>query len=277
MAVKELLESLEAHETSDGTTIRRVFQMFWSDFENPAIFGIFIGDKLGRTRTKTMRNSELVAVDITQMAINNVYCTVSVLYSTQAKLPKQAERPDQLSSWEEVLDITTEELPTDTFGVLTEGADPDNPESWTWKSWAALWAATTTGEEIENNPPILYLRQGRMIFRTTTYASKFYGARVTDAIGSINSEDFIAPYFGKQLAVPIDEIPPDKNKWFFVGCPITRIRINSWRYDWTFEYKRQSWQQEYGITHNFYPERDFMALLADMDRTDGQTNPGGTA
>ena len=128
MAVKELWDSFEAHETSAGTTVRRVFLMFWSDFENPSIFSIFLGDGLDRTRVSTAR-SNLKVVDVTQTAVSNAYCNVTVLYSTDAPLAKQPERPDQISSWEERLEFNMEEIPVDVF--------TDN--TGTVQSWNAIW------------------------------------------------------------------------------------------------------------------------------------------
>jgi len=270
MAVTELAESQEWHETMYGISLRRVFKATWSDWDD-GTFDIFIGD------TWTTNSAELRVSDIIMTGIDNVNVKIEVLYSTQGKTRQEA-RPDQAASWDESLDVHTDQYiisdgePYYKFNISGGGGSTG-----AWTSWTSTFQ-TGIGTDSYNTPDLTHYHPG-MTYIVTTYSSTLYLARILPNVGKVNSTNFLKTYFSQLQDTGIISDTDNYNDiglWFFSGCNIRRVRHDCWQYQFTMlynSYQWNKWRNQFDV--NQYDTFDFHGLWAGMDATDSPTHTTG--
>jgi len=269
MAIYELFDTQEEHDTAEGWSVQRKFLCTWADWYNqggtyydengtpqPGWSFPIIGDEwVGRPQLAvTSRDVE---------AVDNTNCKVTITYSTQSDVAREV-RADQVSSWEERLEIEYESNPVLVWYDWEEE---------TYKDWAHEWRTngpTVSGADpTDDNRPQLMLYAPRQTYYLTTYGSKLWAARVIGALNTVNNSQFVY-----RIGEEKSKVDPryeddtstltDQGKWRFTGCTITRAARNTYRYDMRFEYNPDGWNVAYGITTNMYRKSDLYQLVKDM-------------
>ncbi len=279
MAVTELFESREAHETKDGTTMTRVWATTWSDWDD-GTFNYFVGNVLEFTTSY----DEMRITDIRIRALDNTNIIVTALYSTEATTSKQKAVPDVKESWEETLDFGSQEnsltryvhfeIPVRLFDANGNIIPNDSGVE---KNWADVW--TESGGVAANTPELMY-QETRATYIVTIYGSQLFMKRMVNHLNTINRDEFISEYFSEQDDVSDDTVQwDDRGMWLFKACPIERVRHNCWRYDLTFELNPLGWNNQNGLEVNLYLTTVFSGLFAGMrfTTTDGNQSVGGHA
>lgn len=304
MAITESKESREVTETTFGSTMRRIFNALWTDWDN--VFDIFVGDLLGNSTLDGDFVSDVRGLRVTQAGtryLNQTNCKIVVFYST-ANTSDQQAIADQAGSWREEFDIGSDEDSTiiyHDFGSdewqgrqVAEGNYKWNDTEGTYNifrpslfdSAGSIITDTIGNQEI----PELLIRKGELRHRITAYSSTLYLDRILNRLNYVNGLNFISRYYNTAQVTGISHdvgiLVNDIGKWLFVGCPIRRVGKNNWEYNFEFLYDNTGgrsdttggWNWQHGIRVNIYKGEpspgffsyDFLNLFVGMTRTDAQ-------
>ncbi len=273
MSVTELKGSRRERMTVHGRTIEFFYKTTWGEWDDGTAFTELpvIGDQLATF--DEMFCVEIYADNMPGAADgDDDPCKVTAVYSTNSS--EMPIRKDQAASWTETLSSSVE------ANSLGHFKDTDGNVKW----WPALWRADDTeNNTIDNAPPVTDYYP-RITYTTTVYSSEVIAARCINAVGSVNSADFIRTFSAtKKKALDhynddFDDLDAedDAGKWLFTSAIGTRLRANMYQYDLTFEYDRDGWNKPHGVDSSIllYPTGDFNDLFKGFDRIDPYTITG---
>lgn len=274
MAIVELWDSQEMHVTAEGTTATRRFSCTWAE----AVAGTDGTNWLPKIGWYwAVDRQDLLCTDLDLKANGRTNVIVDALFSTDNHL-RRKRKEDFAESWEESLDIFTQEVPVKTYLRYTNPADGGH-SAVTEKTWADVWKAA--GGDPEKTPE-LYQAQPRATWSISCFGKSNRIAQILSVVGYVNQEKFITPYFkDKQKSdIKTDNDPTiptfsDAGKWMFMGARVNRIRKDCWRHDYTFMYDQNGWNTPVEIegtnsqvTTNMYPTFDTDILFVGMELTD---------
>jgi hypothetical protein len=106
MAVVELFSSRRQHETIDGDTLELHFKALWTDWD-ARIGTPRVGMPVTEFIQAGSRYDDLICSDVQIDAIDNEYCSIIALFSTD----NAEERPiaKEPKSWQLLIDVNTQE------------------------------------------------------------------------------------------------------------------------------------------------------------------------
>ncbi len=260
MAVTESTESRSEHVTATGTVLTQVQHCTWTDWDDIDNLNLaIIGDYWSADR------QDMRCTDIKVAAYaGNEYCKVVTTWSTEG-YEDRVEREDQIASWEDSLSVSMEEASVTAWYDRSANG---------WYNWKTEWESG--GEAYtEDNMPDMVQYKPRMDYAITAYGSASLIARFADAVGMVNSINFIA-----QVQDTLDTAKSnrttdtsgfeDAGKLMFMGCNRTLVRSTCYRYELNFLYDTDGWNLQHGVTTNMYNTMDFMSLLNGMDRSEDE-------
>ena len=272
MAIRELLDSLREHDTTDGWTVNRHFVCLWSDWINgfgnlvdggnniitANFFFPTIGDEL-------VGRPHITVSDRTAEAVDNVLVNINITYSTKSR-EARSETENQIASWEEELDISLEEV-----SVLAFFNNADTP---LLKSWKTLWTDQEGSAFTDETRPDLILLRPKVVLNVTAYSNVNFRKRILDNVGKVNDTLLLATLAAKkQLVDPkrVDDVDggyDDIEKWIFYGARMRRVRNTSYQYAFTFVYDGDGWNTFQGVDIDHYKTFDMVGLLDSMDNVE---------
>ncbi len=265
MAITESKESREINETSFGSTMRRVFNALWTDWDNR--MDIFVGTLLGDATADNIDEdftSDVRGLRCTQIGtryINETNCRIVAFYSTQ-NLKNQERIPDQIGSWKEDFDIGSVEEPQNVYYDFGGGGVDKGRYKWgeadgvyMEKKGTVLNGTDSATSDITDIPELLK-HEGTMRYRVTAYASKLFLNRILTHLNYVNGHKFIGYYMtalqGTEIEHDLSSGWDDIGKWLFLGCPVRRIRHDCWEYNFEFLYSTVKWNIQQDIQVNLY-------------------------
>ncbi|MCP4567644.1 MAG: hypothetical protein GY841_08700 [FCB group bacterium] len=273
MSVTELKGSRRERMTINGRSIEFFYKTTWGEGDDGTAFTTLpkVGEEL--SAYDDMRCTELFADNMPGAADSSSDpCKVTVVYSTNSS--EMPIRKDQAASWTETLSSSVE------AHSLSQFTDTDDTRQY----WPKLWeGGGVTGATVDNAPPVIDYYP-RITYTTTVYSSEVIAARCINAVGSVNSADFIRTFSAtKKKALDqynddFDDLDAedDTGKWLFTSAVGTRLRATMYQYDLTFEYDKDGWNTPHGVNSSIklYPTGNFNDLFEGFDRIDPYTVTG---
>lgn len=273
MAIEGITEHFTSRVTTEtvrGATMERVFIMTFALYDGA--FPLFVGDLLGDSLLDDDFSQSDLNLRVTQVEQrtngDNTHARVVVFYST-INSPNIEAIPDAANAWTETFDMSSVDEAVTTY--IDQSTDQTT-------DWPTKWANNKPSGASDDIPELI-IRNGKLVFALTMYASTWYGRRIMFSLNRINGVNFLNNYFALP---PQDEIVTDWvdfddfDQWLFAACPINRVGKNVWRYDFVFEYGGDilfGWNNVAGLEVIRYNNKDpftgnsfnFMDLFAGMD------------
>lgn len=247
MTVKESFESRKMHITDEGTTLTQVFSAVADDWINadPAI--PVIGDYWES-------RPDLIVTDVWLYWLDNINCRIEAVYSTKGGTYRE-KRADKTASVQENFNFSL--TVDDAANYIDQLSEPTQP-----KIWAEVWAADHAANTKENVPP-LSIYKPTLTFTREMYLSGWLFNTIADAIGTVNSSDWIKQtvnvWDGKR-DVFYDITGDDTGKWLFSGYDASKEGDLNVKVIMEFTYSFTGWNKPHGVAANLYPTYDFNAL-----------------
>jgi len=211
-------------------------------------------------------------VEIRQLA-GNTHAIITATWSTECGEYRRG-RPNQIASWEDSLEITTEETVIESWIDSVTGKPV---------SWAEMWKAASE-DNTDDNRPILTKHTPRMVYTCTVYGSASLIGRFMEAAGKINSTDFISQVQTRIMKVKTKESDAiafhDAGKLLFMGCRRTPTNSENYKYELHFLYNHLGWNNPYNLdpdltgSFEIYESMEFYDLLSGMDYIEDDPNMG---
>lgn len=314
----EMIDSRAMKFTNKGQTAQKIIRASWTEVNmwpsgveiiNTGIIPPVIGLIWSEDRP------DLICNDITIRAIpnNDIYAMVVCNFSTQG-LEFRLARPNQASSWDETLEIYTEETSLDVYTDV-KGDSQNDTINFVWEAkWASTnftaWAegvknvddtvshigrawlcvvqteATGDAPSLESEkwelmpPPILTIENSRTVFNIALYGDNYLVNRINDFTNKVNNAVFLGPWSEKKEQVSEDQTTDtpsnldDVDLWKFGGATMDRVNKNTQRYNMRFVYKVDGWSNDYGVATNKYTTEDLNALFDGMDNIEPDNDAG---
>lgn len=311
MSTVEQVESQAFHQTTEGTTMLRVFNTTYTDFLIgkggvwPNSFPYFVGDSLlesvgwgdpafaaiaGAPLTYSLRIS-----DIQTRAIDNINIRVEVFYSNVLPTVIEKRKPDTSASWEESFSMNSSVTSTDDIyytgqtsaqATILRGSFASGKTSWLDDDWLKA------GND-EDDDPGNETYTSNIVWNLTLYSSTMRYERMTNYYLSVNTETTWAHDYFTTLAknngfwsgsTPTTHLSDfgipartDLGRWLITDINIRRERFDSWRYDIVMSFNpRWRWNYPYGVGTQKYAELSFAGLLVGMDNDPPTGGTSGT-
>jgi len=297
MSYKEIWSSQKINIDEDGSSFVRNFLCDWAEWNN-GTFPYRVGQKLSNDAwfPSTQWTNTLLIRDIdARPTANPLVLSVDISYSS--KSASAAKRPGQIKSWECAGNVSLEDRAPGSY-IANDG---------THLSYEDFWKTTDIyiASAADPKPSAPEIRWSRPSHEMTfsLYGASMYIYRLKAAIGTINSDDFLFPLlydFSVGTETPVEADPvthkSDAGKWLFADMRYNRIRIDCWRYDFTFkelqsypaasdsDYDKYTWNQPFGpkikVGANpwnlkLYYSTAFLDLFIGMYNTEPEELQGG--
>ena len=197
---------------------------------------------------------------IDQLA-GNIYVKIVAIWSTEGDEYRN-RRANQIASWEEHLDVSTETK-------LIDGA------AW----YKTAWAALEDGREAEDAPQLVIDKRSA-IYRLTVFGTDAYLNRLIQASGKVNSVQFLTEIHAKIKSVKssysVDAHGEgDTGKWMYMGVEFDHIGSGTYKYDLFFQYRSEGWTTQNGVEDVVeVPTMDLVTLVDGMDLIEDDENMG---
>lgn len=264
--IRELWDSQEENDTVEGLESSRKFHMDWNDWASgvgsylledgsyyvdwpvPFVGEVWEGREYLRVSHRRSR------------ALNNKTCEITISYTTKAH-PRQ-ERADELSSWDEELDIAMDQKTVTGFLPIAEGP----PMVLDWKK---IWVAEGPEGATEKNAPDLIDYTPRMTYTLTAIGSASYTARFIDYMRCVNAAIFLPVLDGVIKSYDSSVVSDvaginDVGQWMFFGAQRKKKKPGVYQYRLLFIHDADGWNTSHGIYTGRYQSRDLTLLVSGM-------------
>ncbi len=254
----------------------------------------------------TQKTAALRVTHISVRGVDAENIKVEVFYSTAIPTVVQKMQPDTNASWEENFSISSvqadrEEWRQDSASALMDRFMTREDRGGALQKWSDRWAADGTG----GTAPDLVTYEPNWTFSPTTYSRTLHINRILTFQLSVNNEDWMFSYFknlatrnGSQLLgsepgladtdwsindlilypsfSPESFVLGDVGKWLFTGCNVSRVRFDSYQYDWEFVFSpKWKWNEPHGVAIDLYPSVAFSNLYIGMTNAPQNQNQQG--
>ncbi len=252
MAVSENYKSRQLHITDEGTVLKQFFNATaedWTD-ENPDI---------PKVNDYWLNRLDLIVTDVWVTWLDNTNCFIEVVYSTKGNVYRK-KRADKVASVDETFD----------FSVSVEDAskywdeDAEAPAIWS-ETWVA------NGGHEEDDVPPLSIYKPKLAFIQKMYLSTWDFNTIVNAIGKINSSDWIRQMVRvegrSRRNLFYDKTGDDTGLWLFAGFKAEQVGDANIEVTMEFIYSFEGWNTPYGVPGVYlYETTNFNALPFPTDR-----------